>query len=90
MDHLVEDARGLLAATAEVAGDKVGEARKRLAAALDSGKEMYDRAKEQAAQGVRAADETVRENPYQAIVIGVGVGAILGFLIGRQCPCKRN
>ena len=38
--QLAEDARALMAATADVAGEKVGEARKRLAAALESGKEI--------------------------------------------------
>ena len=33
MGTLAEDARALMAATADVAGEKVGEARKRLAAA---------------------------------------------------------
>ena len=40
MGTLAEDARALMAATADVAGDKVGEARKRLAAALESAKDI--------------------------------------------------
>ena len=82
---LAEDARALLGATADVAGDKVGEARKRLAAALESGKEIYGRVKDKAVEGAKAADETVRANPYQAIAIGVGVGALVGYLLGRKC-----
>ena len=85
MSQLADDARALMAATADVAGEKVGEARKRLAAALESGKEMYGRVKEKAVEGCKVADETVRANPYQAIAIGVGVGAILGYLIARRC-----
>lgn len=81
---LAEDARALMAATADVAGDKVSEARKRLAAALENGKEMYGRVREKAIEGAKAADETVRENPYQAIAIALGVGALIGYLIGRQ------
>lgn len=83
--HLAEEARALMAATAEVAGEKVGEARKRLAAALESGKEIYGRVRDRAVEGAKAADQTVRENPYQAIAIGVGVGALLGYLIARRC-----
>ena len=37
---LAEDARALMTATADVAGEKVGEARKRLAAALERAKEI--------------------------------------------------
>jgi ElaB/YqjD/DUF883 family membrane-anchored ribosome-binding protein len=82
---LAEDARALMTATADVAGEKVGEARKRLAAALDSAKEMAGCVRDKAVAGAKVADKTVRENPYQAIAIGVGVGALIGYLLGRRC-----
>ena len=85
VSQLAEDARALLTATADVAGEKVGEARKRLATALESGKEIYGRVRDRAVEGAKVADQTVRENPYQAIAIGVGVGALLGYLLARRC-----
>jgi len=85
MGQLAEDARALMAATADVAGDKVGEARKRLAAALESAKEIAGNVRDKAVAGAKVADQTVRENPYQAIAIGVGVGAIIGYLVARRC-----
>jgi ElaB/YqjD/DUF883 family membrane-anchored ribosome-binding protein len=85
MSSLAEDARALMAATADVAGEKVGEARNRLAAALERGKEIYGRVREKAVEGAKAADEAVHEHPYQAIAIGVGVGAILGYVFARRC-----
>jgi ElaB/YqjD/DUF883 family membrane-anchored ribosome-binding protein len=87
---LAEDARNLMAATADVAGEKVGEARKRLAAALENGKEIYGRVKEKALEGAKAADKAVHEHPYQAIAIGVGVGAIIGYLIAHRCSRNRD
>ena len=89
MGQLSDDARALIAATADVAGEKVVEARKRLAAALESGKEMCGRVRDKAVEGAKIADQTVRENPYQAIAIGVGVGALVGYLIARRCACNR-
>jgi ElaB/YqjD/DUF883 family membrane-anchored ribosome-binding protein len=74
---LAEDARALIAATADVAGDKVGEARKRLAAALEN-------ARDKAVRSAKAVDEAVREHPYQAVAIGVGVGALIGYLLARR------
>jgi ElaB/YqjD/DUF883 family membrane-anchored ribosome-binding protein len=88
MGQLAEDARALLTATADVAGEKVGEARQRLAAALERGNEIYGRVREQAVEGVKAADECVQEHPYQAIGIALGVGAILGYLAARRCSCN--
>ena len=87
---LAEDARDLLAATADVAGEKVGEARKRLAAALESAKHIAANVRDKAVAGAKVADQTVRENPYQAIAIGVGVGAVIGYLVARRCACKRD
>lgn len=85
MGSLAEDARALMSATADVAGDKVADARKRLAAALESGKEIAGRVRDKAVEGAKAADEAVREHPYQAIGIALGVGAVLGYLISRRC-----
>ena len=81
---LAEDARALMAATADVAGEKVGDARKRLAAALENGKEIYGRVREKAVEGAKAADEAVHEHPYQAIGIALGVGVLIGYLLARR------
>jgi ElaB/YqjD/DUF883 family membrane-anchored ribosome-binding protein len=85
VSRLAEDARALMTATADVTGEKVDEARKRLAAALENGKEIYGRVRDRAVEGAKVADKTVRANPYQAIAIGVGVGALVGYLLGRRC-----
>lgn len=85
MGQLADDAQALMAATADVPGQKVSEARKRLAAALDRGREIAGKVREKTAEGARATNEAVHEHPYQAIAIGVGVGAIIGYLIARRC-----
>ena len=84
MGTLAEDARALMTATADVAGEKVGEARKRLAAALENGKEIYGRVRDKAIEGAKAADEAVHDHPYQALGIALGVGALIGYLIARR------
>jgi ElaB/YqjD/DUF883 family membrane-anchored ribosome-binding protein len=85
MSTLAEDARALMAATADVAGEKVGEARRRLTAALESGKEIYGRARDKAVEGAKGADQAVHEHPYESIGIALGVGAFLGYLLARRC-----
>jgi ElaB/YqjD/DUF883 family membrane-anchored ribosome-binding protein len=84
MGSLAEDARALMAATADVAGDKVSEARKRLAAALDKAKVIAGRVRDKAVEGAKAADEAVHEHPYQAMAIALGVGALIGYLAARR------
>jgi len=86
MGTLAGAARALMAATADVTGEKVAEARKRLAAALERGKEIYGRVREKAVDCARVTDEAVHEHPYQAIGIAFGVGAIIGYLVSSRGP----
>jgi len=80
----MEDAQALLAATAHVAEEKVVEARKRLTAAIEKGKETWNNAREKAAAGAKAADQVIRDYPYQSIGVALGVGALIGFLLSRR------
>ena len=90
MGQLAEDAQALMAATADVPGEKVGEARKRLAAALERAKEIAGRVRDKTVQAAKATDEAVHEHPYQAMAIAFGVGALIGFLVARRCASKRD
>lgn len=85
MGTLAEDALALLAATADVGGEHVAEARQRLAAALESGKKMYGKVKEKVVEGAKATDGAVHAHPYLAIGVALGVGALVGFLVSRRC-----
>lgn len=87
-ESLVEDAQALLAATADVAGEKVADARKRLTAAIEQGQAAWEGVQEKAAAGAKATDELIRENPYRSLAIAAGVGAVLGFLLSRRCCSK--
>ena len=84
MGDLVEDTRALLAATADVAGDKVTAARERVASALEAAKETYAEAQKSAVAGAKATDKLVRDHPYHAIGIAFGAGALIGLLLGRR------
>jgi len=83
-ETLAEEARALLAATSEVADEKAAQARQRLSAALERGKEIYADVEEKAIAGARAGDRFVRANPYAAIGIAVGVGLLIGYLLDHR------
>ena len=80
----------LLAATAEVTGGKVAEARQRLTLALENAKAMAGNVRAKAVAGAKATDQAVREHPYQAIAIGVGIGAVVGYLLARRSSRSRD
>ena len=80
----MEDAQALLSATAHVAEEKVVEARKRLTAAMERGKETLNNIQGKAVASAKAADQVIRDHPYQSIGVALGVGALLGFLLSRR------
>jgi len=63
MEHLADDARALLAATAHVTGEKVAAARKSLKSALNNGRSKFDQAEEETICEARAAMKCLRDNP---------------------------
>lgn len=81
---LAEDAQDLISATANVAESKVIEARKRLNAALDRGRETWEQVQDAAVAKARATDEVIRDYPYQSIGIAFGIGALLGLILMRR------
>ncbi len=83
MSTLAKDARSLVNATTDVASQKLGEARQRAGETVDSAKEAASRVRDQAVDYAKAADEAIRQRPYQALAIAFGVGAILGYLVSR-------
>ncbi len=84
LKSLAEDARSLMSATAHVAEEKVVEARKRLGAALERGRDAIAAVRDKTVESAKAVDERVRAHPYQAVGIAFGVGAVLGYLLSSR------
>jgi ElaB/YqjD/DUF883 family membrane-anchored ribosome-binding protein len=86
---LAQNAHTRVAATADAAEETLGKVRQRLADTMEGGRKLYDRVREQAADGASAADVAVHDHPYQAIGVGIGIGiglgALVGYLLARQC-----
>ena len=82
--RLAQDAQALFEATAEVADEKVKQARERLKQAMERAKQMGRSMQENMADGAKKADRMIRENPYQALALSVGVGALIGILLSRK------
>ena len=84
LESLAEDAKTLLAATVNVAEERVVEARERLAEAFDVGEKAWVRVQDSAIEGVKATDRTIRTHPYPVIGVAFGVGALLGAVLWRR------
>jgi ElaB/YqjD/DUF883 family membrane-anchored ribosome-binding protein len=85
---VVQDAEGLIKATAEDLGeklsDKAREARSRLLASLESAKDSCRSLENRALAGAKATDRVIREHPYQSLGISFGAGLLFGLLVSRR------
>jgi ElaB/YqjD/DUF883 family membrane-anchored ribosome-binding protein len=85
---LIGDAEALLRATVGESTESVAAARAKITQSLEAAKDglgsLGEEATEQARIAVRAADDYVRGNPWQAVGIAALVGIALGLLISRR------
>lgn len=81
---VVRDAEELMNATAGQAGEKVSQARSRLAAALGSAKVTCQRLEQKTVAAAKATDRTIRDHPYESIGIAFGLGLLVGVLVARK------
>ncbi len=86
METLADDARALMVATADVAGEKVEAARKRLENALGNGGHFYDELRDRAFRGAHDADGAVRAHAYTVIGLAIGTGMLLGLFAAHRRP----
>jgi ElaB/YqjD/DUF883 family membrane-anchored ribosome-binding protein len=86
---LLHEAEQALSDTAGEAGDKFDELRERLRTALDNGRYSIERLRTETVRRAKQADQLVRENPYYAMGVAAGVGALVGILVSRSCNGSR-
>lgn len=84
LKRIVQDSEALLHATKDAVGDKAQEVRERLTDALESAKHTCRRLEDKAIEGAKAADQTIRDHPYQSIGVAFGVGLLIGVLVTRK------
>ena len=51
---------------------------------LKKARETWNNVQEKAIAGAKATDQIIRDNPYKALGIALGVGAIIGYLLRRR------
>jgi ElaB/YqjD/DUF883 family membrane-anchored ribosome-binding protein len=83
-EDLSKHARALVSATQHIAEEKVADARARLSDLIDSAKDRWEYIQDGAVDTAKRADTFVREKPYHTLAIGVGLGALIGFLLARR------
>ena len=84
LKRIVRDSEALLHDSGEALGDKARETRVRLTETLESAKALCEQLEEKAIQGAKAADQVIREHPYQSIGIAAAVGLLIGVLVTRK------
>lgn len=78
---LGHDADRLVKATAGDAKDGLIDARARLDKAIVSARRTCEQAKQKVREGIKDADEPVRQKPYQSIGLAFGAGLLIGALV---------
>jgi ElaB/YqjD/DUF883 family membrane-anchored ribosome-binding protein len=85
MQALIAEAESMMTGTiSDRSSEAISNLRERFSAAQERFSDAYAGAKKRVVAGAKAADETIRENPYQSIAVAHGIGVLLGVLVGRR------
>jgi ElaB/YqjD/DUF883 family membrane-anchored ribosome-binding protein len=80
----VREGEEMLGEATGTATEKGRAMRAKLESAVERAKALYSDLQEKTVAAAKAADQTVREHPYQAIGIAFGVGLLIGVLAARR------
>ena len=83
-EEVTQHARALVAATGHIAEEKVAAARERLSEIVESAKDGLEYVEDKAIEGAREANAFIREKPYQAVGLGIALGALIGYAFSRR------
>ncbi len=88
VQNVVSDAQDLLKTVQDQGSDKIGEMRVKVQTQIDAARQTLSEMQQSVQDGARVAvsttDEYVRANPWRAVGISAGIGALIGFLIARR------
>ena len=88
MQNVVSDAQDLLKTVQDTGSEKMGEMRVKMQAQIDAARQTLAELQQSVQDGAKVAinstDEYVRSNPWRAVGISAGIGALIGFLIARR------
>lgn len=70
-------------------GEKIEELRERLRDVINQGRFSLENIRSETVRRAKQADTLVRENPYYAIGIAAGIGALIGIVVARSCSSSR-
>src|SRR5437660_532817 len=84
LKRVIHDSEELLEASGEAVTEKAKEVRSRLRGTLERARRTCRELEEQALRGAKAADELVRQHPYESIGVALGIGLVLGILARRK------
>jgi ElaB/YqjD/DUF883 family membrane-anchored ribosome-binding protein len=83
-EKVSDHARSLVAATAHITDSKVAEAREKLSELMENAKDAIEYVEDKAVETAKQTDEFIREKPYQAVGLAIGIGALIGFCVARR------
>ncbi len=89
LKSLLRQAEKALSHSAGEGGEKFDELREKLRDALSDSRFSFDSIRTETVRRAKQADKMVRDNPYYAIGIAAGVGAIVGLLVSRSYSSSR-
>ena len=88
VQNVVTEAQDLLKTVKDEGNSKIEDVKSKLSSQYDVAREKFGELQSTVQDGAKAAmtttDDYVRSNPWRAVGIAAGIGALIGFLASRR------
>jgi ElaB/YqjD/DUF883 family membrane-anchored ribosome-binding protein len=84
LGQAVQEGEEMLGEAVGTTTEKGRAMRAKLESAVEKAKALYSDLQDRTVAAAKAADQTVREHPYQAIGVAFGIGLLIGVLAARS------
>jgi ElaB/YqjD/DUF883 family membrane-anchored ribosome-binding protein len=83
LKNVVRDSEQLLEAVAAATGDEAQQLRERLNETLEKARQTCKGLENKTKESLKAADEVIREHPYQSIGVALAIGLLAGVALAK-------
>jgi ElaB/YqjD/DUF883 family membrane-anchored ribosome-binding protein len=84
LKNVVRDSEELLEAVAGATGEKAQQLRDRLAETLERAQQTCEKLEGKTKETLKAADDAIREHPYQSIALALAAGLVVGVVLAKK------
>ena len=84
LENSVQTSEEWISSSSDAVGSALNEAGDGISSVMERGRNIYKAAGKRVGKEASAANAVLHKHPYPTVLVGIGAGALLGYLVARR------